>query len=233
MVGGIIGSGTVPTGIPGFDELIKGGLPRGSVINLSGPTGCGKTIFALQYLYHGMSKLDEPGFYISFGEKKRMIYKNVAKFGWNLPELEKQRKLIFIEYPLQEASQFISQENSLFNMIVELGIERIVIDPVTPLASMYDNEEKRRQGLYSLINVLRSWGCTSLLVSEPEEEKHLGIEAVCDGTVKMYMLKRKNFRVRALEIVKMHGMEYTSKICPVRLTDKGIAVYPNLYLFEE
>jgi len=229
----IIGSATVQTGIPGFDELVKGGLPRGSVINLSGPTGCGKTIFALQYLYQGMAKKNEPGFYISFGEKKRSIFKSVASFGWNLPELEKQRKLVFIEYPLHEAAQFISQENALFNMIVELGVERIVIDPVTPLALMYDTEDKRRQGLYSLVNVLRSWGCTSLLLSDPEEEKPIGIEAVCDGAVRMYMLRRKNYRIRALEIVKMHGIDYTSKICPVRVTDKGISVYPNLYLFEE
>ena len=232
MVGGIMGSGSVATGIPGFDELVKGGLPRGSVVNLSGPTGCGKTIFALQYLYQG-AKGNEPGFYISFGEKKRMLYKNVAKFGWNLPELEKQRKIIFIEYPLHEAAQFVAQENSLFNMIVELGIERIVIDPITPLATMYDTDDKRRKGLYSLVNVLRSWGCTSLLLSEPEDETHLGIETVVDGAVRMYTLKRKNFRIRALEVVKMHGMEYISKICPVRLTDNGISVYPNLYLFED
>ena len=232
MVGTIMGSGNVATGIPGFDELVKGGFPRGSVINISGPTGCGKTIFAVQYLQTGM-KNDEPGFYISFGEKKRMLYKHVSRFGWNLPEYEKQRKLIFIEYPLHEASQFVAQENSLFNMIVELGVERIVIDPVTPLAMMYETDEKRRQGLYSLVNVLRSWGCTTLLVSEPEEEKPLGIEAVCDGAIRMYMLQRKNFRVRALEVVKMQGMEYTSKIVPVRLTDKGVSVYPNLYLFDE
>jgi len=228
-----MGSGVVATGIPGFDELVKGGLPRGSVINLSGPTGCGKTIFALQYLYNGAIKSNEPGFYISFGEKKRMLYKNVAMFGWNLPELEKQRKLVFIEYPLHEAAQFVAQENALFNMIVELGIERIVIDPVTPLALMHDSEEKRRRGLYSLVNVLRSWGCTSLLLSEPEEENRLGIETVCDGAIRMYMLKRKNYRLRALEVVKMHGMEFTSKISPVRLTDNGISVYPNLYLFED
>ncbi|MEM2974714.1 MAG: ATPase domain-containing protein [Candidatus Micrarchaeia archaeon] len=233
MVGVIMGSGLVPTGIPGFDDLVRGGLPRGSVVNISGPTGCGKTVFALQYLYHGITQRDEPGFYISFGAKKRMIYKDVAKFGWNLSDLEKQRKLIFIEYPLHEAAQFISQENALFNMIVELGIERIAIDPVTPLALLYDTEDKRRQGLYTLVNVLRSWGCTSLLLSEPEKEKHLGIEAVCDGVVRMYLLKRKNFRIRALEVVKMYGIDFVSKTCPVRITGSGISVYPNLYLFED
>jgi circadian clock protein KaiC len=233
MAGTIMGSAIVPTGIPGFDELVKGGLPRGSVVNISGPTGCGKTIVALQYLYYGMSKNDEPALYISFGEKKRSLFKHVARFGWNLPDMEKQRKLVFIEYPLHEASQFISQENALFNMIVELGIERIVIDPVTPLAMLYDTDEKRRQGLYALVNVLRSWGCTTMLVSDPEDEKKLGLEAVCDGAIRMYMLKQKNFRVRAIEVVKMHGIEYVSKICPVRITDNGISVYPNLYLFED
>ena len=43
----------VATGIPGFDELVEGGLPEGRAFLVSGGTGTGKTIFATQFLING------------------------------------------------------------------------------------------------------------------------------------------------------------------------------------
>jgi len=224
----------VPTGIPGFDELIEGGFPRGSVVTVSGPTGSGKSILAMQYLYNGVTKFDEPGFYISFDERKRLLYKNVAKFGWNFPAYEAEKQFVFIEFPIHEASQFITQENSLFNLIIELGIERVVIDPVTPLALLYETEQKRLQELMKLVNTLRSWGTTTLLVAEEESGKEFaGIGPLSDGIVNLYNLKKQNYRVRALEVIKMRGVSHVQKMCPIKFEKNGLEVYPNQFVFED
>lgn len=222
----------VPTGIRGFDGLIEGGLPRGSVVNVTGPTGSGKTIFGLQFLYSGITEHDEPGLYISFAEKKRFLYRNVARFGWNLGELEARKKFVFIEFPIGETSQFIAQESAMFNMIVELGIERLVIDPVTPLALLGDTEQKRIQNLLALINTLRSWGTTTLLVSEPESIRRTGIVPLVDGVIELTRMKRASYRIRTLEILKMHGVSFVPKTCPFKIGKDGIRVYPNQYLYD-
>ena len=47
----------VPTYIPGFDKIIKGGFPKGSVILVSGTCGSGKTIFSGQYIWNGAIRL--------------------------------------------------------------------------------------------------------------------------------------------------------------------------------
>jgi KaiC/GvpD/RAD55 family RecA-like ATPase len=224
----------VPTGIPGFDELIEGGFPRGSVITVAGPTGSGKSIFAMEYLYNGVTKFDEPGFYISFDERKRLIYKNLAKFGWNFPAYEAEKQFVFIEFPIHEASQFVTQENSLFNLIIELGIERVVIDPVTPLALLYETEQKRLQELMKLVNTLRSWGTTTLLVAEDETTRGFaGTEPLSDGVVKLYNTKKQNYRVRALEVIKMRGVSHTQKVCPIKFVKNGLEVYPNQFVFDD
>jgi len=49
----------VATGVEGFDGFVEGGFPQGSMILLAGTAGSGKTIFAAQYLYHGMSRFNE------------------------------------------------------------------------------------------------------------------------------------------------------------------------------
>jgi len=224
----------VPTGIPGFDDLIGGGFPKGSVITVSGDTGAGKSIFASQFLYSGLTKFSEPGFYISFDERKRLMYRNLAKFGWNFSAYEAQKKFIFIEFPVHEASQFIAQENTLFNLIVEMGIERVVIDPITPLAMLHQDERERRQELMKLVNTLRSWGTTTLLISESEDEKDItGIEPLCDGVVKLRNMQRHSYRIHAVDVVKMRGAEHVQKMCPFKITKSGLEVYPHQYVYEE
>ena len=51
------------TGIPGVDEMIGGGIPRASVVIVSGSPGIGKSNFALQFIYEGITKYNEPDVY--------------------------------------------------------------------------------------------------------------------------------------------------------------------------
>jgi circadian clock protein KaiC len=70
------------TGIEGFDEVSRGGLPRGSVTLVTGGAGSGKTVFGLQTLVGGASLFDEPGLFVAFEENSRKIRANAASFGW-------------------------------------------------------------------------------------------------------------------------------------------------------
>lgn len=225
-------AGTVSTGIEGLDEVLGGGIPKGSVVLVSGGTGSGKSILASQFLYKGITENKEAGFYISFDERKRSLYKNLAKFGWNFSAYEAQKKFIFIEYPIHEAKEFLSQENTLFNLIVELGIERIVIDSITPLTMLYEDEQKERQEMMKLIDTLRSWGTTTLLVSENKEERdNTGIEPLCDGVIRLGSIDKKSFSIKTLEVVKMRGVDHVQKAVPFKVTETGMKVYPNQYLY--
>ena len=63
---------TVETGIPGLNELIGGGIPEGRVILLVGGPGSGKTIFCSQFLWKGISDLEESAIFVSLDESKRI-----------------------------------------------------------------------------------------------------------------------------------------------------------------
>ena len=60
-----------PTGIPGLDEITKGGLPRGRSTLVTGGTGCGKTLLGLQFLVAGAREYGEPGVLMTFEEDRQ------------------------------------------------------------------------------------------------------------------------------------------------------------------
>jgi len=87
----------VPTGIPGVDKVLgEQGIPRGHSILIAGGPGSGKTTFGIQFLYKGATEFSEPGIYISLDEDPEDVKRNMSKFGWNIDELETEKKLAFI-----------------------------------------------------------------------------------------------------------------------------------------
>jgi hypothetical protein len=70
-----------PTGIQGLDEITGGGLPRGRPTLVCGGAGCGKTLFAAEFLVRGAVQFGEPGVFMSFEETEAELKANVASRG--------------------------------------------------------------------------------------------------------------------------------------------------------
>ena len=228
----------VKTGIPGLDDLIEGGFPRGSITTLSGDTGCGKTTFGIQFLYAGASKHEENGLYISFDEKRRQIYRNMGRFNWDLQKLDRDKKIVFIEYPPFEVDQFLQQEGIIRDLIDKVGIERLVVDSILPLVMVYDTEKERREGTLKVLEKMKNWGCTTLLITEgggsiTQDPQRTWVEYLSDGLIYLYNIRRKNYRERALEVVKMRGVVHETKVCPMKIGENGVEVFPGQQLFDE
>ncbi len=79
-----------PTGIGGFDEITRGGLPRGRATLVTGGAGSGKTLFGLEFLVWGAQKFGEPGVLLSFEESADELATNVSSLGFDLPALQRE-----------------------------------------------------------------------------------------------------------------------------------------------
>ena len=82
------------TGIQGLDEITGGGLPRGRTTLVCGSAGCGKTMFAMEFLVRGAQQYDEPGVFVSFEESADELAQNVESMGFDLKALSRRRKLL-------------------------------------------------------------------------------------------------------------------------------------------
>ena len=208
----------VPSGIHGLDQMIGGGFTKNNLIVVSGSTGSGRTTFASQFLVNGFKQNQEPGIYLSFNEPKYSIFANMSAYDWNLPELERNKQVVFIEYPQTELTSFIEQEGSILELIDTLGVERVVFDSITPLAMLSDGDERVRS-LQKLINTIRKWGVTTLITADditpPDPDlprTNVGIEAMTDGFIHLGWMREGNRRLRTLEVVKMRGSAHAHLI---------------------
>src|ERR1700681_2228022 len=126
------------TGIQGFDEITDGGLPSGRTTLVLGGPGGGKTVFALQWLVNGAHHPKQAGIFVAFEESTRQIVANAATFGWDLPELEK-NKLFFLDARLSpdvvNAGEFdlIGMLALMQSKAEELHATRIVFDGIDVL----------------------------------------------------------------------------------------------------
>lgn len=221
----------VKSGIPGMDKLLNGGFKRESVTLVSGSVGSGKTTFGIQYLVNGIKEQGEKGLLISFESPKYAVYSNMLPFGWDLANLERERKFVFIEYPTNEISEFVSQESNLRNLIGMTGVERMVIDSIGPLAYTYENAEQRRFGLMRLVEMLRKLHCTVLIISGDTQDDldsmprtMSGIESFTDGMINLYNTFSGGNRMRGVSVLKMRGSKHEDGIYEMELGDDGITV---------
>jgi len=85
-----------PTSIQGVDEITGGGLPKGRPTLICGGAGCGKTLFAMEFLVRGATLYKEPGVFISFEETEKELTANVASLGFDLDSLVASKKIFLV-----------------------------------------------------------------------------------------------------------------------------------------
>src|ERR1700722_6529354 len=81
---------TVSTGIPGLDEVLRGGLPSGFMYLVTGNAGSGKTTLALHFLLEGRDR-GERVLYLSLSETLKEIEAIARSHGWSLEGVDRQQ----------------------------------------------------------------------------------------------------------------------------------------------
>jgi KaiC/GvpD/RAD55 family RecA-like ATPase len=227
----------VPTGIPGLDDLVEGGLPRGRITLVTGAAGSGKTTLGVQFLWAGATQQKEAGVYVTLEEEAGDLRVEMARYGWDLGRLEEERTLAILESPVpfEVAGATVSVDDlldAIHRRVSALDAKRIVFDSVAALGLPYGDPVQLRRDLHRLCAMLRELGCTAILLTErPEEEARLtryDIEQfVAQGVIVLHFSRTS----RGLEVRKMRGTRHNTNIHTMRITDRGLVVSPGEHPF--
>lgn len=217
----------IPSGIPGLDTLVEGGIPAHDVLLLSGTAGAGKTIFGLQFLC--MNAEQDPSIFVSFEEGIRQLRETAILFGWDVEAMEEEGRLLFLKYdPFRLEDIFEVIENN----ILEMEARRVVIDSISALGLYLPEISDLRRTIVEISQMLRKNKATAVMISEilPGTKKlsRFGVEEfVADGVIALHNDLVRGSYERALTVWKLRNTDHSKKFHPYEITKKGFVVYPN------
>jgi circadian clock protein KaiC len=225
-----------PTGIRGFDEITRGGLPQGRPTLVCGSAGAGKTLFAMEFLVQGAMHHDQPGVFMSFEETGEELTKNVASLGFDLKQLIAEKKLlldyVFIERSEIEETGEYDLEGLFLRLgyaIDTIGAKRVVLDTLEALFSALPNEAIIRAELRRLFRWLKDKGVTAVITCERGDGTltRYGLEEyVADCVILLDHRVQNQLSTRRLRIVKYRGTSHGTNEYPFFIDQKGFSVLP-------
>jgi circadian clock protein KaiC len=225
-----------PTGINGLDEITHGGFPAGRPILICGSAGCGKTLFAMQFLVKGITDYNEPGVFMSFEESAQDLAQNVSSLGFDLEKLKAENKLR-IDYVRIERSEIEETgEYDLGGLFIRLnhaidsiGAKRVVLDTIESLFGGMEDLAVLRSEIRRLFQWLKEKGVTAIITGERGEKSltRQGLEEyISDCVILLDFRVIDQLATRRLRIVKYRGTTHGTNEYPFLIDEDGISVIP-------
>jgi len=221
----------IKTGIPGLDQMLRGGfLPKSSVL-VEGAPGTGKTTLGMQYIYHGIVDRDEPGIIVTFEQFPSQYYRDAASFGWDFHRLEKQGKLRIVMTSPEVSRAYLEETGGQIEELTrEMGARRILVDSLSHFERLTEDPVELRQLIYGFINGLKREGLTAVLTRESSallgeaEGYDESVPFVVDSYILLRYVEMESAIHRALLVLKMRGSGHDNDIRQFAITSHGIEV---------
>ena len=224
------------TGIAGFDDITGGGVPRGRPTLVCGAAGCGKSLFAIEFLVRGATQFHEPGVLMTFEETGDDIRQNVASLGFDIDRLVARKKLVIDHVHLERGEIEENGEYDLEGLFIRLDYaiksvraKRVVLDTIEALFSGLSNEAILRSEIRRLFGWLKDRGLTTVITGEggADQLTRQGLEEyVSDCVVLLDHRVHGQISTRRLRIVKYRGSTHGTNEFPFLIDEQGFSVLP-------
>ncbi len=231
----------LPTGVPGFDVSIGGGIPDGSLILLLGEPGSGYDIFALQMLYE-QAKLGKKIYYVSVDKPPSEVELEMMTFNWNIDTYKSIGSWSYIDAysakyasPDSQNSPVISWDKGLLNLLRTKFIDLVakstqsftIVDTLSHLLLDYPEEQVRDLVENFTNNVVRKVGGVHLMLmikGMHDLKTETLFSHLADGVIDFYMRERQDQLQRTFRVRKMRKAIYDTRLYPVNLEEEGLII---------
>jgi circadian clock protein KaiC len=236
---------TCTTGVPGFDDILGGGLPSNCFYLIQGDPGAGKTTLALQFLLEGVRE-GEKVFYITLSETKAELLRVARSHHWSLENVEL-LELSAIESllrPEQQTTVFHPSEielNKITNLLMEniekLKPTRVVFDSLSEFRLIAETPLRYRRHLLNLKQEFAKYGSTVLLLDDKMNKTGVEVDphvlSLTHGVVELEQLSPEYGTARRrLRVTKLRGVRYREGYHDYTIVTGGLLVFPRLVAAE-
>src|SRR5688572_20538639 len=225
----------LPSGVPGFDDVLGGGIPEFSFNLIAGGPGCGKTTLGHQIMFANASAERKAVYFSIIGEppikmlryQQQYAFFDAAKVGDGSIRFVHLGELA-LEGGMAKVLEAILQEVEKSNPgLVVVDSFRALVR--STLATGAGGEHEVRTFMQRLALALTSYEATTFLIGEYSDGEHdNAVFTVADGLIWLYQATDRNSVVRKLQVVKMRGQGQIPGLHTARITDSGHSIFPRL-----
>lgn len=213
-----------PSGIAALDRLLADGFWPGSATLVAGPTGCGKTVVGLQFVFGG-AQLGEPGVYATLQENRVQIERMITGFGWSVDDPNVVLRCdspndIYIDQWFYE----------LFDTVEAVRARRLVIDSLGDLAAACDDDKRFREFVHSCLSRCSHAGVSVIVTFETPELygqtrlSERGVSHLSDNVILLQYLRKESTLSRALTVLKTRASRHLPQTHEFEITRDGIDI---------
>ena len=221
----------IESGVPGFDELVQGGLLENRLYVISGPPGSGKTTFSAQFITQGAKRGDDC-LYVTMHETKSELMQDMSGYDFGFDRAMQSDAIQFLNLVTENGKRTITQfgtdgglTNRLVAFIDQNNVERVVIDSTMLLQHFLTDVSEEITGFLS---ALKQTDATVLLISEMTDPTSYSDEHyLAHGVVFFHNFLDGGSMTRGLQVIKMRGTAIDCDIRRISFSDTGLRVHPG------
>ncbi len=219
---------SMSSGVPEIDRMLFGGLERGTVTIISGPSGVGKTSLGMQFIRQAASRGEHASVYI-FEESVDTLVHRSESIGLPVRELMDQGTLTITH--IEPLKYLPDQFANLVRKEVEQNQARVVmVDSIAGYKLSLLGGDLARH-LHALSKYLSNMGVTVLLINEVEtiaggifKATEAGISYLADNIIFMRYLEYRGQLRRAIGVLKKRLTDFERTLREIAITKDGIQV---------
>jgi len=230
------------TGVPGLDDILRGGLTPDRLYLVEGVPGSGKTTLALDFLREG-ARRGEPVLYVTLSETAEELAAVAASHGWDLAgihihEMAPAENVLATDeqYTLFHPSEVELGEatETILDEVQRLKPRRVVFDSLSEIRLLAGTALRYRRQILALKRYFAGRRCTVLLLDDlTSTERDLQVQSIAHGVFTLEHLHPEyGSERRRLRVVKYRGVDFRGGYHDYTIRQGGLAVFPRLVAAE-
>ncbi len=217
----------IPFDVPELDAMLNGGLERGTITILSGPSGVGKTTLGMQFAAAAAARGERAAVYV-FEEPRASLLRRCTNIGIEADKSLTSGNLSVVQI---EPLRYTADE---FALMVREEVERrksrvVMIDSVSGYRLSVRDEDLVTH-LHALAKYLQNMGVAVLLMNEVEfitgdfRVTDVGVSYMADNIVFLRYIELRGEMCKALGILKKRLSDFEKTLREIRITSQGIEI---------
>jgi circadian clock protein KaiC len=214
----------ISSGIAPLDMMLAEGYAPGSSTLVAGPSGAGKTLMGLHFIFSGAVN-GQPGVIASLQENPIQLQKVARGFGWSLDD-----ERVAVMYRSPNDVYIDEWVYELLDVIKSTGATRLMIDSLSDLQYATPDPVRFREFVYSLTQRLSRAGISPIMTSELPDLFHIGhlaeygISHLSDNVILLQYLRANSRLLRTVTVLKSRTSAHDPEIRQFEITADGIVL---------